>query len=147
MRRLLLVTVLLLSAACYEYREPLTAVPAPGVRVSAELSDSGSMVLAKSVGPGVAAVEGQLLRVTDKEVELAVTGVRQHDGMQAPWRGERLTVSRDLLRDLHVRRLSRSRTTFLAGAAVVGAVIVRQAFRGSGGGSPPVVGTGPTGPR
>lgn len=141
------IAMMLVFAGCYGYYPAPIGAPAPGKRVAAELSDSGTLMLEQTVGPDVAAVEGRLLRVTDADIELAVTTVRQHNGTTSGWRGERLVVSRGLLSRLQERRLSRGRTTLFAVAFVIGSISLRNAFESASGGTTPVVGTGPLGPR
>jgi len=147
MRLLVLSAALLSCVGCYAYYPSPAGVPRPGVRVAAELSDSGTMSLARLVGPSVAAVEGQLIRSSDTEIELSVSTVRQHGGAEASWRGERITVSRDLLRGIQERRFSTGRTTLFTAGLIVGGIALRQAFQGKSGGPTPIEGGGGQVPR
>ena len=139
--------VALMLVGCYRYQPAPMSSPRVGMQVAAELSDSGTVALAKAVGPDAAAVEGRLVRVTESEIELAVTTVRQHAGTATDWRGERVIVPRGFLSRLQERKLSRQRTALFAAAFAVGAAVVGDAFAGNSGGSTPVVGTGPLIPR
>ena len=147
MRVLVWIAIVITSAGCYGYYPSPAGTPRTGVRVTAELSDSGTMSLARYVGPSVAAVEGRLLRATDTEIELSVLSVRQHSGVEASWRGERLTLSRDLLRGIEERRLSVARTALFTVGFAVGSLALRRAFQGESGGPTPIGGGGGTVPR
>lgn len=146
-RALAAASAALMLVGCYRYQPTGLGTPQAGMQVAAELSDSGTVALARAVGPDAAAVEGRLVRVTETEIELAVTAVRQHSGTATEWRGERVVVARGLLSRLQERRLSRQRTALAAAAFAVGAAVVRDAFAGASGGSTPVVGSGPSLPR
>ena len=114
MRAITAVAVWVLVSGCYRYYPAATPIPPAGVRVAAELSDSGTVVLARTVGPGVSTVEGRVVRADTEEIELSVTTVRQHDGRESGWRGERITVPRNLLTGLQERKFSRSRTALFS---------------------------------
>ena len=144
MRLLVWIAMVFATVGCYGYYPSPAGTPRAGVRVTAELSDSGTMSLARYVGPSVAAVEGRLLRASDTEIELSVLAVRQHNGEEASWRGERLTVPRNLLRGIEERRLSVGRTALFTVGFVIGGVALRQAFQGKSGGPTPIDGGGGT---
>lgn len=144
MRLVVWIAVVFTSVGCYGYYPSSAGTPRTGVRVTAELSDSGTMSLARYVGPSVAAVEGRLVRASDTEIELSVLAVRQHNGVEADWRGERLTVSRDLLRGIQERKLSVGRTALFTVGFAIGSIALRKAFQGESGGPTPIDGGGGT---
>jgi hypothetical protein len=122
---------LVFFAACYGYYPPSTPAPV-GKTVELTLTDSGSFALARQIGPSAAAINGRLTSDSANAIILAVTGVRQRDGNEVDWRGERVSVPRPLVVKLEERRFSRGRTTLFVGSVVVGLLVARSALGGSG---------------
>ena len=122
-----LFTLPALLASCHAYR-PATAVPPPGAIVRAELTDVGTVELARHVGPGVGAIEGRVLEASDSAVTLGVLTVRNRSGVESFWKGERVGVSRELMSGLSTREFSRSRTVLASGALVLAAGAVAALF-------------------
>lgn len=122
--------------ACYSYAPSVTP-PAPGARVSAELTDAGTVELARYLGPGAGTIEGRVLTVDDSVLNLAVSAVRKRNGAESEWSGEPVPLRRALVAHLGVRELSRGRTAAAAGAfaLAVGGVALTFASGGTGGGS------------
>jgi len=129
-RRFTIVSFVFLGG-CYGYYPPETPTPV-GKSVEVTLSDSGSFALARQIGPSAAAINGRLTSDSASALILAVTGVRQRDGNEVDWKGERLSVPRPLVVKLEERRFSRGRTTLFVGSVVVGILVARQALGGSG---------------
>lgn len=102
-----------LAAACHRYTPVIGAVP-PGARVSAQLTDRGTVEMARFVGPGVGVIEGQVVAADDNVVTLAVSAVRQRNGIENYWAGEQVAVERNLVAKLEERRVSRPRTAAAA---------------------------------
>ena len=132
-----------LLSSCHTY-QPVTTTPPSGVRVRAELTDLGTVEMARHVGPGVGAIEGRVLEATDSVVTLGVLTVRNRNGIENYWKGERVAVPRELVSALSTRELSRARTTLAAGTLVGVAAAVAVLFAtgtiggsqgGGGGGS------------
>ncbi len=120
---------------CYNYR-PLSALdPEPGRRVAAELTDSGSVALARYLGPDVAAVDGRLLTVTDQELGLAVVTVRDRRGIEHYWKGETVTLPRGDIATLRERKLALGRSVALSVAGVGASLALLRAFGVYGAGS------------
>jgi hypothetical protein len=131
MHRRLAVPVLIFLGGCYGYYP--TTGPAPrGRDVEVTLSDSGAVALSRQIGPSAEAVRGRFATDSDNTLVLAVTGVRQRDGNDVDWKGERLAIPRLLVVNVQERRFSRARTMLLGGAVLIGSVALRQAFSGSG---------------
>jgi hypothetical protein len=129
-RRLTIASVALLGG-CYGYYPPNTPAPV-GKSVEVTLSDSGTFVLARQIGPSAATIHGRFTSDSANAIILAVTGVRQRDGNEVDWKGERVSVPRSLVVKLEERRFSRARTTLFVGSVVVGILVARQALGGSG---------------
>jgi hypothetical protein len=122
---------LMLLGGCYGYYPPNTPAPV-GRDVAVTLTDSGSFALARQVGPSAEAINGRFTADSGNAIVLSVRGVRQRDGNDVGWRGERLIVPRPLVVKVEERRFSRTRTAVFGGALVVSLVALRQAFGGEG---------------
>ena len=122
---------LIVLGGCYGYYPPETAAPV-GKSVEVTLTDSGSFALARQIGPSAAAINGRLTSDSASALILAVTGVRQRDGNEIDWKGERVSVPRPLVVKLEERRFSRARTTMFVGSIVIGILVARQAIGGTG---------------
>lgn len=142
MRALMVVTGALLASACYTYLPLRTPEPRPGMRVSADLTDSGSASLGEYLGRDAAAVQGRVTGVADTALEVAVVSVRSRNGQESFWRGEPVSVRRSLIARVRERRLAKGGTLFVGGAILAGLVLAVDAvaggiFGGDRGGPPP----------
>jgi len=139
MRFFAIVAALAALQGCYQYVPAAapTAVPA-GTDVRAELTDSGTVVLAPQVGPSVYQIDGRLLTRTDEELVLAVDAVTsRRSELEQIWNGERVTVPSAAIGTLRTRKLSRARTALTTAgifAAVAGLYIAFDPMGTSGGG-------------
>jgi hypothetical protein len=131
MSRRIAASFLIFIGGCYGYYPPSTPAPV-GKDVEVTLSDSGSFALARQIGPSAAAINGRFTSDSANALVLSVTGVRQRDGNEVDWKGERVSVPRPLVIRLEERRFSRGRTTLFVGGIVVGLLVARQSFGGSG---------------
>jgi hypothetical protein len=148
MRRatLLLILLIPLVAACYVYRPVAGPVPPTADRVRFTLTDAGTADLATQLGPSTVELSGKLVDDSADAYVVAVLGTRARNGVEADWRGERVTVPRSLVAHMEQRRFSRSRTVLMAVGTIAAALVAREAFWGPGGvfgGSPPGGGGGP----
>lgn len=129
-------------SGCYAYT-PVASGPAPtGQPVELTLSDSGTVAVARAVGPSAEAVRGRLAGDSAGSYVLAVDEVRRRNGAEESWKGERLVVPRVLVTSTATRSLSRTRTGIVGVGLVAGVVLARVLFNGSGGSN---AGTGTTG--
>src|SRR5918994_855051 len=112
-RRILLASMLL--AGCYTYRPLAGPEPAPGDRVSAQLTTEGSRDLAGQIGPDVLHVEGDVLEVDSIGFNLQVREIESYRGIRSGWRGERLRVPRQAVAGIQQRKLSVGGTGFMGG--------------------------------
>jgi len=128
----LLVPAALLLGGCYTYR-PLGAVqPLPGTRVSAELTNDGARDLSGQVGPEIEHVEGEVIAVNSTGVELAVRQVETTRGIQADWKGEKVTIPSTAVSGWQQRRLSVGGTGFLGGLVAGGLYAMYRLLGGPG---------------
>jgi len=100
--------------------------------VQITLTDSGAVALARQVGPSAEAIRGRLASDSANALVLSVTGVRQRDGNDVDWKGERVAIPRPLVTSVQERRFSRARTLVFGAAVAISAIALRQAFTGDG---------------
>jgi hypothetical protein len=125
------VPLLVLLSGCYGYYPSISPTPA-GQDVQITLTDSGAVVLARQVGPSAEAIRGRVSSDSANALVLAVTGVRQRDGNDVDWKGERVAIPRLLVTTVEERRFSRARTVVFGAAVAISAFALRQAFSGEG---------------
>ena len=103
-----------------------------GKQVQATLTDSGAVVLASRIGPGVEALRGTVVAADSGSLSLAVSQAVQRDGVEVTWKGENVRVPLVLTRSVELRTFSKSRTVLFS-ALVAGAMIaMERAFHGGG---------------
>jgi len=123
--------LLVLLGGCYGYYPSTSPTPA-GHDVEITLTDSGAVALARQVGPSAEAIRGRLSTDSGSNLVLAVTGVRQRDGNDVDWKGERVAIPRPLAAKVTERRFSRARTVLFTAGIAISAIAIRQAFSGDG---------------
>lgn len=129
-----LLPALLVAGGCYGYYP--TSAPGPvGRDVEVALTDSGSVVLARQIGPSVNAMVGRLVSDSGNAVVVSLASVRQRDGNETSWKGEHVSVPRPLVAHLTERKFSRGRTAVFGSLLAVALVGIREAFSGTGFGS------------
>jgi hypothetical protein len=121
-----------LLCACYTYRPLEGTGPAPGDRVSAQLTTEGSRDLTGQIGPEVLHVEGSVLQADSSGMELAVHEIETYRGFRSGWHGEHVRLPREALAGMQQRRLSIGGTGLLAGVVTAGLVLAYQLLSGSG---------------
>jgi hypothetical protein len=129
--RVVLSSALVLTG-CYTYRPLASPEPAPGDRVSAQLTTEGSRELAAQIGPEVLHVEGDVLEVDSIGLNLQVREIESYRGIRSGWSGERLHVPRQAVAGIQQRKLSVGGTGLLAGALTVGLYAVYRVLGGPG---------------
>jgi len=123
---------------CYQYVPTSGSALSNGATVSVGVTDAGRAALSEHVGPGIRRIEGRVVSSTDSSLVLSVTAVDYIDRpVPAPWGGEQLVLSRNIVSEIREKRLSRTRSWLLAGVIAVAAVAVSQlAIDGFGGDVP-----------
>jgi len=127
-----LISGFVLLTSCYTYRPVSDPVPAPGHRVSAQLTTEGSRDLTGQIGPEVLHLEGNVLSADSAGMELEVHEVETYRGFRSGWHGEHVRLPREALAGMQERRLSIGGTGLLAGAVTAGLVLAYQLLSGSG---------------
>jgi hypothetical protein len=120
-----------LLAACYTYRPLETPMPAPGQRVSAQLTTEGSRDLTGQIGPEVLHVEGNVIDADSSGMDLNVLEVESYRGFRSDWHGERLRIPREAVAGMQQRRLSVGGTGLMAGALTAGLYVVYRVLGGT----------------
>src|SRR3982750_1747636 len=83
----ILLPVLAVLSACYTYRPLVEPTPAPGQRVSAQLTAEGSRDLAVQIGPEVLHVEGDVVAADSSGLDLDVQEIESSRGFRSDWHG------------------------------------------------------------
>lgn len=131
---LLLVPALLLpTAACYQHVPVDRPVPAPRTRVSAQLTDRGSLDLAPRIGNMIDRVEGSVVEASDSTLVLAMSAAIDRRGITTSWTGETVELRRDQIASLRERKLSHTRSWIVA-AGIIALAAVAAGFSGAFGG-------------
>ncbi|HEX4936397.1 MAG TPA: hypothetical protein VFV33_24620 [Gemmatimonadaceae bacterium] len=116
-----LVGVAVLTSGCYTYRDVSTSAPLPhDTMVRVELTDAGTTHVTPTIGASVLYVEGALQRSSAEGVTLRVTALRRRGEPDARWTGDLLQLSKEDVRYLSERKLSRGRS--IAAGASFGAL-------------------------
>lgn len=138
--RRLVALFLIGTLGCFSYVRSPTPEPTGGQEVRAELTDNGTVDMARVVGPGVTALRGNVAGMTSDSLSLRMTSVEKRNGSEEFWAGEMVTVPTSEVARLSVRKLSPGRTALFVSAlvgaswAVVAAIVTNN---GVGGGTSP----------
>jgi hypothetical protein len=110
---------------CYEYGPMPMMRQSDGRREVVELllNERGRADLVNEVGPDAMSVEGALVARADSSVTVSIQSVMSISRSVTKWSGERLVVRTSQLRDIRIKRLSRSKTFTAVGAAIGGAFV------------------------
>ena len=130
LRRLIFGIAVLLVWGCYAYVPLTTPEPRTGVRITAELTDSGTIGLGTYLGRGASAVDGRVLSAANGVVELSVVSVQTRDGQPSYWRGEAVSLPRSLIAGMKERRLAKGSTLLVGGAITAFVLLAVDALSG-----------------
>jgi hypothetical protein len=120
----------ILLTACYTYRPLETTIPAPGQRVSAQLTAEGSRDLTGEIGPEVLHVEGDVVQADSSAVDLDVQEIESYRGIRSDWHGEHVRLPRSAVAGMQQRHLSIGGTGLMAGALAVGFYAIYRVLSG-----------------
>jgi hypothetical protein len=126
----LLLPVLALLTACYTYQPLETTVPAPGQRVSAQLTVEGSRDLTPEIGPEILHVEGDVVQADSTGVDLDVQEIESYRGIRSDWHGEHVRLPRTAVVGIQQRHLSVGGTAVLTGALTTGLYLIYRVLSG-----------------
>ncbi len=119
---------------CYGYAPPPSGSSLAGTEAQLQLSDSGAVVLASKIGPAAESITGRIVTDSAPGYVVSILSVKQRDGNETFWHGERVVVDRTLITGAGTRRFSPSRTALFSGIISAGLVAARLAFQGHGSG-------------
>jgi hypothetical protein len=126
-----LIPGLVLLAGCYTYQPLPSPTPAPGQRVSAQLTTEGSRDLTGQIGPEVLHVEGNVIEADSSGLDLDVLEIESYRGIRSDWHGERVRLPREAVAGMQQRRLSVGGTGLMAGVLGAGLYVVYRVLGGS----------------
>ena len=125
------VSLLLLAgqtSACYVQRPLETPVPAPQMRIVAQVTDSGAVAVGSRLGPGAVQVEGVVATADESAWNLKLLRVDYRGGTSNTWNRELVTFPRFALSNATERRVNKTRSWLLAGLIGAGAILASQLF-------------------
>ena len=126
----ILIAGLILVSACYTYRPLETTVPAPGQRVSAQLTTEGSRDLTGQIGPEVLHVEGDVVGADSSGLDLDVQEIENYRGIRSDWHGEHVRLPREAVAGMQQRHISIGGTGLMGGALAAGLYFVYRVLSG-----------------
>jgi hypothetical protein len=134
--------LLLPQAGCYNIHPVATPDVATGTRVTAMLTDAGSVAIASQVGPRIMAVEGVVQQMTADTLQLGVVRTVDRSDIETLWSGETVRIPVSGIGELRERQLSTQKSVLAAALIVLGALLLATAASGLGvfdgdGGTPP----------
>jgi len=133
----LVLGLLLPLSGCYTRGPLTTAVPAPGTRIVAQVTDSGVVALSNALGAGPVEVEGVVAAADDRSWDLQLVRVDYRGGASVLWNRERVSFPRATLAHATQMRLDRGKSWLVAGAVTATALLAARLFGAIGGGETP----------
>lgn len=134
-KQTLAVALVTFTGACYSH-VPLNApVPAPATRIIAQVTDTGSVAMANSIGSAATEVEGVVSHATDALWRLQLVRVDHRGGTSTVWKREEVSFPRIALTNVREKRLSKKRSWLMATAVTASVYLATHLFGafGSGG--------------
>ena len=135
-------TLVSFFTACYTQRSIGVAVPAPATRIIAQVTDTGSVAMANTIGAAALEVEGVVADADAGTWRLHLLRVDHRGGNSSRWNRETVTFPRYALTNVRESRLDKKRSWLVAGLAT-GLVVALTVLFGAvlsgdtGGGEPP----------
>ena len=117
-----------LSSGCYKEQPLETLPPAPAMRLTVELTDSGTVTMSNAIGAGALSVEGVVASANEQQWTLQMLRVNHRDGRAIDWNHEAVAFPSNVLVRPTVKVLDKNRSWLAAGGIVVGAFIVARAL-------------------
>jgi hypothetical protein len=126
--------VLPLLAACYTQAPLHTPVPVPDQRIVAQVTDTGRVTMANTLGPGAQEVEGIVSGADAASWDLRMVRVNYRGGSSVLWNNELVRFPRSALTDATERRFSKVRSWLVAGLLTSSAFLAARFLGVIGGG-------------
>jgi hypothetical protein len=135
-------TLVSFFTACYTQRPIDVSVPAPATRIIAQVTDTGSVAMANTIGAAALEVEGVVAEADAGTWRLHLLRVDHRGGNSSRWNRETVTFPRYALTNVRETRLDKKRSWIVGGIAA-GAIVALTVLFGSvlsgstGDGEPP----------
>ena len=114
--------------ACYTQHPLTTPVPVLGTQIVAQLTDSGTVLMANQLGPGVIEIEGVVSEADGTNWKLLMTRVEQRGVGSTFWNREAVTFPRFALTRVTQRQFDRKRSWLIAAAIATAAIVAAHSF-------------------
>ena len=118
----------MVSGACYKEQPLQTLPPAPAMRLTAQLTDSGTVAMSNAIGAGALSVEGVVASANEQQWTLQMVRVNHRDGRAIDWNREAVAFPSNVLVRPTVKVLDKNRSWLAAGGIVIGAFVVARAL-------------------
>jgi hypothetical protein len=120
--------VMICVTACYSQRPLTTPVPLLGTQIVAQLTDTGAVLMANQLGPGVTEVEGVVSETDGNNWKLLMTRVEQRGVGSTFWNREPVTFPRLALTRVTQRQFEKKRSWIIAGLIATTAIVAAHSF-------------------
>ena len=114
--------------ACYTVHPLETAQPQPATIVIADLTDSGTVVMANKIGPGAEEVEGIVAAADGETWTLNLKRVDHRGGTSVMWNQEPVSFPRYALTHVTEKRFDRGKSWFAGVGIAACAFIAARLF-------------------
>lgn len=130
-----LIGFLPLLAACYSEQPIGMLVPAPDMRIVAQVTDTGRIAMSNAIGEGALEVEGIVSGADATSWDLQMMRVSYRGGRSVLWNKELIRFPRSSLTTATERRFSRRRSWLIAGLITSTAFLAGRFLGVIGGGN------------
>lgn len=118
---------------CYVNTPVVSGVaPAPESRIVLDLTDAGTVAVGSQLGPGVGKLEGRLVRFAEDSIALRLERTIARNGIPADWYNTPVTVGREHVGLVSIRKLDGRRTLVAVGASVLAGITIFKGFEAIG---------------
>jgi hypothetical protein len=128
--------------ACYTERPVTAPAPAPTSRIIAQVTDTGAVAMANTIGIAAVEVEGVVAQADANVWKLHLVRVGQRGGTSTRWKREVVTFPRYALTNAREKTLDKRRSWIVAGvlaaAIVAGTLLFGSVITGGAGNGEPV---------
>jgi hypothetical protein len=114
--------------ACYTQHPLTTPVPVLGTQIVAQLTDTGTVLMANQLGPAVTEIEGVVSEADGNSWKLLMTRVEQRGVGSTFWNREAVTFPRFALTRVTQREFDRKRSWLIAGLIATTAIVAARSF-------------------
>jgi hypothetical protein len=129
-RAVALVTLVSFLTACYTQRPLGVSLPSPDTRIIAQVTDTGSVAMANTIGAAALEIEAVVAEADANTWKLYLTRVDHRGGNSSRWNREAVSFPRYALTNVRETRLDRKRSWMVAGL-VTGVVVALTVLFGA----------------